>query len=230
MKIIIALLFAVANFPSSALAERSDVYFPGKKIYWAPSSCPDEMAQVGKICVDKWEYPSRLGSRPEAFKSRDACVMACKAEKKRLLTDAEWKAACVGTKPKNCNIHSVHPILEAMKRATWNVAAHNSMKDCKKNPWIAECMNDPSLAGSWLWDNQDGECVSNAGIYNMVGNLGEWVSDNIGSVNGNGAVKVRGRFNGGLAPQPKSSCDYTTTAHDPQWSDYSIGCRCGKDL
>lgn len=59
----------------------------------------------------------------------------------------------------------------------------------------------------------------------MVGNVGEWVSDL-----SEDAQHTYGRFNGGLFPQPKSSCSYATVAHAPEYRDYSIGCRCAKTI
>ncbi|MBL8836480.1 MAG: hypothetical protein JNL66_09550, partial [Alphaproteobacteria bacterium] len=70
-------------------------------------------------------------------------------------------------------------------------------------------------------------CVSSHGVRNMVGVLGQWVSDTYPSPSGSGA---RGQFNGGLYPQPQSSCNYTTIAHPTDYTDYSIGCRCGRSV
>ncbi|MFK7824589.1 MAG: hypothetical protein AB8G05_10550 [Oligoflexales bacterium] len=78
-----------------------------------------------------------------------------------------------------------------------------------------------SLASNSLFE----QCVSKHGVVNMVGNLGEWVSD-VRLVKG----RKFGRFNGGLYAQKKSSCEYTTTAHSVDYRDYSLGCRCAKDL
>ena len=88
------------------------------------------------------------------------------------------------------------------------------------------CLSDLKLndLGLGLARNKEfKDCVSRFGAKHMIGNLGEWVSD-LHKYKG----ETRGRFNGGLYPQKKSSCRYTTIAHGPRYRDYSIGCRCGK--
>ena len=89
-------------------------------------------------------------------------------------------------------------------------------------------MNDPALnrlPKSLTRNKGYSKCVSNYGIYNMVGNLGEWVE----GVWKNKKREQVARFNGGLYPQRKSSCSYTTIAHGPDYMDYSTGCRCARD-
>jgi hypothetical protein len=62
-------------------------------------------------------------------------------------------------------------------------------------------------------------CVSAYGIRDMVGVLGQHVSDGHAASN-------RIQFNGGLWPQGVSSTMYRTVAHNRGYSDYSTGCRC----
>lgn len=209
-----------------------------------PFECPEDMAKVvistipkskleaishtikdvageaeKAICVDRWEYPNSKGIKPEGFKNRQGCVEACRGMNKRLLSKSEWQMACSGTPVSRCNTHSEHPIVSILQKSqAWVEKGVN----CKADPWSFVCMNSSQLVGPWLWENSENECVSSSGVYNMVGNLGEWISDTL--PNGHGV------FMGGLAPQPKSSCDYETRAHNFDWSDYSTGCRCGRDL
>ena len=66
------------------------------------------------------------------------------------------------------------------------------------------------------------ECVSkwgDDGIYDMVGNLAEWVED--------GRKGNRGTFLGGFyAIHAKIGCDKEEPAHGKYYYDYSIGARC----
>jgi formylglycine-generating enzyme required for sulfatase activity len=64
------------------------------------------------------------------------------------------------------------------------------------------------------------ECVSEAGAYDMVGNLHEWVAD------------PEGTFLGGFFMdtfQNGEGCGYRTRAHDFKYRDYSTGFRCCQD-
>ncbi len=186
-------------------------------------SCPADMVPVCskniQICVDRFEVYDNHNIQPLGYMNRFSCEDICLNQNKRLLTNSEWALACEGTPPQACNIYRESPVVR-MYRAPdpWIFQG----VDCKQgeNRWSRTCMNDPRL--NQLPDSlsQPGEfegCVSRFGVYDMVGNLGEWVNS------------PSGTFNGGLYPMPRSSCQYTTTAHGPGYSDYSIGCRCGMD-
>lgn len=190
-------------------------------------SCPTGMAPVcsGKIrvCVDRQEFKCKRKKKPEGYMNRFECEDVCKMQGKRILQNEEWLLACEGTPAQACNIRRAHPIITLYRS---NKPWIRNGVDCKwgDNRWTPNCMNDPrinqlpkSLSSSGSFKN----CVSRFGIYDMVGNLGEWVSPP--------SRLEYGRFNGGLYPQPESSCEYKTIAHGPSYADYSIGCRCGGD-
>ena len=198
------------------------------------TQCPAQMALVYsrkkgvKVCVDKYE--TTLASKTSKAKPAGnfdfySCKNLCVSKGKRLLTHLEWSTACEGTRPSSCNIFKPHPVLrKKYKRTPWTFKNIN----CKKgnNAW-KECLRDPEinkLSDTVVANDSKNGCRSKYGIYHMVGNLGEWVDDNHYRQG-----TMRGRFNGGLYPQAKSSCSYTTTAHSPNYRDYSIGCRCGKN-
>ena len=202
------------------------------------SRCPRDMVFVYsrqkriKVCVDKYEL-SYAGRRPISrvkplgYRSQISCMRHCRKRKKRLLNNREWLIACEGTRPRFCNIYRSHPIIRKVKsKRAWIYRGVNCKKG--KRRWSKHCMSDPSLNRfpQGLATNKGfSKCVSKYGVYNMVGNLGEWVA---GSWL-NKKKERMARFNGGLYPQRKSSCTYSTVAHGPAYRDYSIGCRCGQD-
>jgi len=200
--------------------------------------CPRDMVFVYskrrrvKVCVDKYElsYPGKrpvTRVRPIGYRSQISCMHHCRKRGKRLLNNREWLVACEGTRPGFCNIYRSHPVINKVRsKKSWIYKGVN----CKKGKmrWSKHCMRDPSLnrTPKGLAANKGfSKCVSKYGVYNMVGNLGEWVAGAWRNKNG----KLVARFNGGLYPQNKSSCSYSTVAHGPGYSDYSIGCRCGKN-
>ena len=202
----------------------------------ARSNCPPNTVLVSnpikkiKICVDRYEYSisntNLKHQKPKSNINYYQCTNYCAKQKKRLLTHEEWLVSCEGTQPKYCNRNQPHPIV---RKLVSNKPWYYNGLNCKhgRNAWGA-CMQDPSLnlQKKSLGKNSDySKCVSKYGIYNMVGNLGEWVKDYRVK---NGAKF--GRFNGGLYTQQRSSCSYTTVAHKLAYKDYSIGCRCALDI
>lgn len=202
--------------------------------------CPSDMAWVCSVnwqvnvCVDRDLRRDQAGHLM-GHVTRDQCVAICAARGRRLLSNNEWLAACEGTQARSClPERPTHPIV-ARLRSNQPWTYHGV--DCKvgRNAW-GVCMNDGRLNDNLAAVlNRSVEpaaggapanaCVSDYGVRDMVGVLGQWVSDTyrVGST-------VRGQFNGGLYSQPRSACTYTTVAHNTEYTDYSIGCRCGGSL
>jgi formylglycine-generating enzyme required for sulfatase activity len=103
-------------------------------------------------------------------------------------------------------------------------------------------LNDPRLNQQPGFLAKTGEysgCVSDYGVFDMVGNLHEWVADDV-----NGALPKKipipsgvqnlGRrgnavFLGGYFSSQHEhgrGCEYVTTHHAPGYHDYSTGFRC----
>lgn len=200
-------------------------------------SCPLNSVLVSSpsrnvnICVDRYESTLAKSDLSKALPIANVnyyqCKRYCERQNKRLLTNFEWRVSCEGTNPRYCNRNQPHPIHKKLKsKKPWYYKGMN----CKnpKNTWN-KCMQDPSINKQkrTISRNDDfGKCVSKHGVHNMVGNLGEWVQGHRKGRKG----RLYGRFNGGLYPQKKSSCSYTTVAHTLKYKDYSIGCRCAVDF
>ena len=89
--------------------------------------------------------------------------------------------------------------------------------------WDAEHMNDEALnrqADTVAVGGASPECVSSWGVFDLHGNLHEWVSDSSGVFRG--GFYADGSING-------AGCGYATTAHGPNYRDYSTGFRCCTD-
>ncbi len=215
----------------------------------APAPCPPLMALVdGTFCVDRYEaalqeqepggawkaaspydtvgprtvraVPAE-GTIPQGYISGVQAAVACDAAGKRLCSSAEWLAACRGPsssvwpygedhQSSACNDdYPGHPVVDLFGTST--------------GIWDAEHMNDPGInqqSGTVAAGGAHPGCVGHWGIYDMHGNLHEWVSD------------PSGTFRGGFYADAKvngAGCLYVTTAHTFGYHDYSTGFRCCKD-
>ena len=208
-------------------------------------SCPPEMALVGTSCVDRWEatlvevrkdgretpwtpYYSPIGHVvraisapgvvPQGHISMAIAWNACKKAGKRLCHAKEWVAACRGPHgdawpygdtriPGACVDHGrtaalgkLHPGAEMYENRTMN------------DPRLNQVENTVALTGSAE------ACTNELGVYDMVGNLNEWIDDQT----------MRGGF---YLDDTKlgEGCGYATKAHSNVYADYSTGFRCCKD-
>jgi sulfatase modifying factor 1 len=237
--------------------------------------CPDWMVRIGDspedYCIDRFEdhlvelrngfekvHPPAVRPRNSGLIARSApgvfpqssidqlqASQACRNAGKRLCTLHEWKRACMGVRGYTypygdkemtgmCNTRKPHLVSMLFGN------------DNKK--WTRSDMNDPvlnSLQGYLAKSGEYSSCVSSYGVYDMVGNLHEWVSDIVdagimGSMpyigkskptGGPTAAVGNGIFMGGFyssGNQNGEGCNYMTIAHPPQHYDYSTGFRCCK--
>ncbi|MFO0678384.1 MAG: hypothetical protein U0169_17740, partial [Polyangiaceae bacterium] len=92
-----------------------------------------------------------------------------------------------------------------------------------KRGWGLTEMNDPRLNrldDTVAKTGTHPECVTNEGVFDMVGNLHEWTAD------------TNGTFQGGFwldTTQHGDGCAYRTIAHPFAYHDYSTGFRCCSD-
>jgi len=200
--------------------------------------CPPEMAMAGSVCVDRWEAhledwspyevptggvaAAAEGAIPQGYIGGDVAQDACEAAGKRLCTATEWMRACQGpegwTWPYGntydataCNdtYPGGHPVTDYFGTST--------------GVWDSVHMNDPGINQQPDTVDPSGanaRCVSYDGIYDLHGNLHEWIADSAGT------------FKGGFyadADTNGDGCYYTTTAHSVTYHDYSTGFRCCMD-
>jgi len=162
-----------------------------------------------------------LGVVPQGYISGTEAGAACRAAGKRLCTASEWQRACMGKNPTKypygddevagrCNGDGTrrHPILELF-------GSGDAFGDAAK-------MNDPrinQLPGTLSRTGARARCKNSYGVYDMVGNLHEWIDDPAGEFRGGYYMDTHKNGDG---------CLYRTTAHDVGYHDYSTGFRCCK--
>lgn len=199
-------------------------------------ACPTGMASIDDFCIDRWEAHledhspytvprsgvarTAAGVVPQGYISGDVAEAACEAAGKRLCTSPEWLRACGGPasttypygpsyQPSACNEgRAVHPVVELFGDAA---------------DWSARQMNDPrlnQLPGTVDETGANPDCVSAEGVFDLHGNLHEWVADAEGTFRG--GFYVDAKING-------AGCRYRTTAHGRAYHDYSTGFRCCAD-
>jgi formylglycine-generating enzyme len=234
-----------------------------------PPACPPEMVHIGRYCVDRWEghlvtknddgtttlWPhydrpaegthylahSAAGLFPQAYISRVEAKAACTQAGKRLCSRSEWMRACKGS-------HGYrYPYGNDGKRGACNTGKpHLLFMFFGAKGWTYENFNDPKLdkePGFLAKSSEYEKCHSNEDVYDIVGNLHEWINDDVGTdieqvLEKDGVERKEqpwkagnGMFMGGFfstTVEHGPGCTYTTIAHEPTYHDYSTGFRCCK--
>ena len=162
------------------------------------------------------------GIPPQGYISGVEAKRACEAAGKRLCSSTEWLAACRGSTNRMwpygnahvdgaCNDHYAgHPVVNFFGTA---MGVFDSVH--MNNPGINQQPNSLAAGGQFA------ACVSEAGAFDLHGNLHEWVADEAGTFRG--GFYADAKING-------EGCTYRTTAHDFTYHDYSTGFRCCSTL
>jgi formylglycine-generating enzyme required for sulfatase activity len=160
---------------------------------------------------------TRSGVVPQGYISRDQADAACRASGKRLCREEEWVRACRGTPP------HTFPYGDAREKGacndSGNAPLHVYYPDAPSS-YQAAPMNDPRLNQTARTVAPTGaltRCTNALGVFDMVGNLHEWV------------MSDRPTFRGGYYLDTHingDGCAYRTTAHAAAYHDYSTGFRC----
>lgn len=162
---------------------------------------------------------SREGVVPQAYISRNEAAAACRRSSKRLCTEAEWVHACSGPH------RSTYPYGSQQEAGACNDRGKAPLVQLAgvlaADEWSR--MNDPRLnqvPGSLAKTGSHPACKSAFGVFDMVGNVHEWVDDPDGTFLGGYYLDTK--LNG-------PGCRYKTVAHAASYHDYSTGFRCCAD-
>jgi len=238
-----------------------------------PPACPDDMFKIGRFCVDRvephlvvlgpdgatslWPWHDQLekglhyvakaevGFFPQAYISRVQAAEACGHAGKRLCSRAEWSRACKG------QARTRYPYGNKGKSGVCNTGKPHLLEKFfggSRRHWTYEIFNDPKLdqePGFLAKSGQYEGCRTDEGAFDMVGNLHEWIADDVGDdieeILAKDEVERKtqpwkvgnGMFMGGFfstTMEHGPGCTYTTIAHEPTYHDYSTGFRCCMDF
>ena len=173
-------------------------------------------------CIDDFEYPNRRGEKPPVMVSFFDAEKSCADAQKRVCRESEWVAACEGPdetpfpygwrrEPGKCNFDNkwVNPILDRV---------YSKDPETQRAELLRLDSSLPSGARP--------ACKSGFGVFDLTGNVDEWVRADQDRQN------RRSRFaglKGGAWGHVRNACRPVTTSHPPDFKYYFIGFRCCTD-
>jgi hypothetical protein len=179
------------------------------------------------FCIDRYEYPNRKGAHPTWMLDWYQAQATCESKGKRLCWASEWTAACEGPEHTpfpygwerdhdKCNMDNFY--IDPKK-----FGSKGQFLFYSKDPEIQErelARLDESVASGSMET-----CKSGFGVYDMPGNVDEWVvSDEPPR-----EVSKWAGLKGGAWGHVRSQCRPMTFSHDPGFTYYFVGFRCCKD-
>jgi formylglycine-generating enzyme required for sulfatase activity len=206
--------FCIDRYEASLVERAAD----GTERPWSPYHSPTRGVHLRAV--------SHRGVVPQAYISEAQAERACSAAGKRLCSNREWVGACSGPsrtqfpygnarQAGRCNEnHARHPVVQLFGHARQYI-------------WDGVHMNDPQinqLPGTLALTGAFSGCTNEFGVFDMVGNLHEWVATDPAAAHGTfaGGYYLDTSLNG-------DGCGYKTQAHAHDYHDYSTGFRCCAD-
>ena len=111
--------------------------------------------------IDQYEYPNRKGERPMAQMSFEDAKEYCQQSSKRLCTREEWQQACKQSQDFTF-------VYGNQYKESW-CNSNQSMEQGHTS--LLHSRQDHAVSGEYL------RCKTESGIFDMNGNLEEWVAD-----------------------------------------------------
>lgn len=184
--------------------------------YKEPGVCNGEVIDK-RFCIDRYEYPNQKGAIATVMSSWNSAKAQCEALDKRLCTDAEWTLACEGPDrlafpygyerdAEACPIDKRSPKVNE-QRLFW--------KQTQADEVARLDQREPSGSRE--------RCVSAYGVYDLTGNVDEWVFNESGR-------PYKSGLKGGNWGEYRNACRPTTRGHDEGFYYYQTGFRCCRDL
>jgi formylglycine-generating enzyme required for sulfatase activity len=183
--------------------------------YWPGLSAEEGPVKEINVCMDMYEAPNQRGQKPYVMKSYKMGKSWCEKRGRRMCAEEEWETACEGPEKR--------PLAYG-----WAVDKKLCNSDKQWQQFDAKKLNDPDDDVSKeeverLWQGSTSgkylTCVSAFGIFDMMGNVEEWVSTR-------SSRKWPGALMGGFWAKPWTGCRGTNDAHEPTFVFYETGFRC----
>jgi len=190
--------------------------------YAAPSECLSKQRRHMRFCMDRYEWPNKKGELPALLISWGDAKKECEKLDKRLCTIDEFNFACEGEEmlpytygyerdPNKCNIDKPYRKREHKLR---------KYERCLKDP---RCKAQLEKLDQRLPTGSMAECVSPFGVYDLNGNINEWV------MRPGKKYPNRSGLKGGWWGPVRGRCRPTVGFHKEDDYGYEEGFRCCKE-
>jgi len=208
---------------------------------WGPAAIGREQLRPPVPLLPEWQRSpdararavSRKGVVPQGYLSKLTAKAACEAAGKRLCKLAEWKVACRGEndtpfpygpkyRDRACNVrqpqHAAAILWGDASLGHWDPRLNQLPVDGA--PLLKATGEVSTCRSAWGSD----------GVYDMVGNLDEWVEDDAAK-SPTGDANAKSTFVGGFyARDTVRGCDARVSKHEAVFFDFSTGVRCCSDV
>jgi formylglycine-generating enzyme required for sulfatase activity len=184
--------------------------------------CPDDMAPVESFCIDRYEAPNVRGEIPYSLQTAYDGEAWCAWRGKRLCEQDEWERACHGRRGRRFPYGDVHREDVCNDDHPWIRVSWKALAKWPRPEAIVEAIRllQADMSGARA------ACVSDEGVYDLTGNVAEWVRRSTPSPREGREHVLKGCYWAGCFKEPEPSCEFTNAAHPGSFRTYEAGFRC----
>jgi formylglycine-generating enzyme len=186
--------------------------------YWEGVTAEEGTATDIRVCMDQFEAPNVRGQQPYVMRSFEDAKRWCGDRGKRPCREQEWELACEGPEHRPLSYGWRVDVKLCNSDKAWRPFDVKKLysKDIGEQDAEVHKLWQGATSGAYA------TCVSGFGIYDMNGNVEEWVASRA-------RRSLPGALMGGFWAKPWTGCRGTNDAHEPSFTFYETGFRCCAD-
>lgn len=171
--------------------------------------------------MDRYEAPNQPGVAPLAMRTAKDAADHCGARGKRMCTEAEWVRACQGPGGQPFPYGKTYVRGRCDDDKTWKVPNWTVLGTW---PSAAAQTEAKRLYQADVSGKRTG-CVSAEGVYDLAGNVAEWVIRSFPNAHNYEHV-MKGCYWSGCYGGSPPGCSFVNPAHPGTFRTYEAGFRC----
>jgi formylglycine-generating enzyme required for sulfatase activity len=176
--------------------------------------------------MDRYEAPNIKGEIPFALRTAGDGEEWCALRGKRLCYEDEWVRACGGREARRYPYGDTHRDGACNDDRQWITVSWRSLAK-----WPAEeAVDEATRLFQGDMSGARAECVSEDGVYDLTGNVAEWVRRSGTAPRPGYEHVLKGCYWSGCYHEPRPNCTFANHAHPGTFRTYEAGFRCCSDL
>src|ERR1700722_12718728 len=192
----------------------------------ASAECPADMVALPTFCIDRYEAPNVAGSLPFALRTANDGEQWCRARGKRLCSEDEWVRACQGPHGRRFPYGDTHRASACNDARAGIPVSRRALPRWPHAAAVADAGRLFQAAAS----GARADCVSEEGVYDLTGNVAEWVRRDGPAPRPGYDHVLKGCYWAGCYHEPEPNCLFRNSAHPGTFRTYEAGFRCCRAL
>jgi hypothetical protein len=184
--------------------------------------CPADMVALPAFCIDRYEAPDVVGALPLSLRTAADGEQWCATRGKRLCSEAEWVRACQGPHGRKFPYGETHRASACNDDHPWLPVNWKLLALWPDDAAVAEAARlfQAEVSGARA------ACVSEEGVYDLTGNVAEWVRRDGPAPHPGYEHVLKGCYWAGCYHEPEPNCAFRNAAHPGTFRTYEAGFRC----